>query len=170
MKRQRSIKEVGTSSQALSWPQQTSRTSTIIWAQGNIPYPLSLTNPDHVARYAYLNECMVMAIHYYDEELLGHLVMLDDILWLFVRGSMGHFIEIKEHTYQDLTLEFLSTLYVEVAQGPQCQAGYISFYFQGNFMSWTTASLVFHLHGFTKSSSPTRIQAQWILGWAFEKC
>ena len=30
-----------------------------------------------------------------------------------------------------MTLEFLSTLHVEVIQGPWCQEGYISFYFQG---------------------------------------
>ena len=59
--------------------------------------------------------------------------MLDDIRWLFVRGGMSHFLELKEHTYRDLTLEFLSTLHVEVTKGPQCQAGYISFYLQGQF-------------------------------------
>ena len=74
---------------------------------------------------------MVMAIRYYDEELLARLEMLDDIRWLFARGGMRHFIKIKEHTYRDLTLEFLSTLHVEVMRGPQCQAGYISFYSQG---------------------------------------
>ena len=68
---------------------------------------------------------------YYDEELLACLGMLDDLRWLFEWGVMGHFIEIKEHTYWDLTLEFLSTLHVEVTRGPQCQAGYISFYLQG---------------------------------------
>jgi len=44
---------------------------------------------------------------------------------------MGYFIEIKEHTYQDLTLKFLSTLHVEVIRGSQYQVGYISFYLQG---------------------------------------
>jgi len=39
----------------------------------------------------------------------------------------------KNNAYQDLTLEFLSTLYVEVTRGPQCQARYISFYLQGKF-------------------------------------
>ena len=48
-------------------------------------------------------------------------------------GGMGHFIEIKEHTYRYLTLEFLSTLHVEVTQGPQCQVWYISFYLQAQF-------------------------------------
>jgi len=63
---------------------------------------------------------MVVAIRYYDEELLAHLGMLDDIRWLFAQGGIGHFIEIKEHAYQDLTLEFLSTLHVEVTRWPQC--------------------------------------------------
>jgi len=71
---------------------------------------------------------------YYDEELLGSLGLLDDIQWLFA-GGMGHFIEIKEHTYQNLISELLSTLQVEVTRGPQYQAGYVSFYLQGNFMS-----------------------------------
>ena len=67
-----------------------------------------------------------MATHYYDEKLLEHLGLLDDIRWLFARGGMGHFIDMKVHTYRDLTLEFLSTLHVEVSRGPQCQVGYIS--------------------------------------------
>jgi len=45
------------------------------------------------------------------------------------RGMLS-FIEIKERTYRDLPLEFLSTLHVVVTRGPQCQAGYIFFYFQ----------------------------------------
>jgi len=69
---------------------------------------------------------MVVATRYYAEDLLAQLEMLDDIRWLFTRGGMGNFLEIKEHTYRDLTLEFLSTLYVEVTTGPQCQARYIS--------------------------------------------
>jgi len=74
---------------------------------------------------------MVVATRYYDEELLARLRMLDDIRRLFVWAGMGHFMEIKEHTYRDLTLEFLSILHVEVTRGPQCQAGYISFFLQG---------------------------------------
>ena len=58
-------------------------------AQGNIPHPLGLTNPDHVARYNCLNECMVVATRYDDEELLVLLGMLDDIRWLFARGDMA---------------------------------------------------------------------------------
>ena len=48
-------------------------------------------------------------------------------------GGMRHFIKINEHTYRDLTSEFLSTLHVEITCGPQCQAGYIFFYLQGKF-------------------------------------
>jgi len=33
---------------------------------------------------------------------------------------MRNFLETKEHTYRDLTLEFQSTLYVGVTRGPQC--------------------------------------------------
>jgi len=50
-----------------------------------------------------------------------------------LHGGMGHFVEIKENTYWDLTLEFLSTLYVEVTRGPPCQVRYILFYLQGQF-------------------------------------
>jgi len=78
-----------------------------------------------------LNECVVIATRYYDEDLLARLEMLDNIRWLFAGGGMSHFLELKEHTYRDLTLEFLSTLHVEVTKGSQCQAGYISFYLQG---------------------------------------
>ena len=74
---------------------------------------------------------MVVATRDYDKELLAHFRILDDIRWLLARGDIGQFIEIKEHTYWDLTLEFLSTLHVEVTRGPQCQAGYICFFLQG---------------------------------------
>ena len=39
--------------------------------------------------------------------------------------------EMKDYTYHDLTLKFLTTLHVEVTSGAQCQEGYISFYLQG---------------------------------------
>jgi len=69
-----------------------------------------------------------VATQYYDEELLARLGVLDNIRWLFAQGGMCHFIKIKEYIYRDLTLEFLSTLHVKVNRGPQCQAGYISFF------------------------------------------
>ena len=87
-----------------------------------------MTHPDHVARYNCLNEHVVVATRYYDEDLLARLGMLGDLRWLFTRGGMSHFLELKEHTYRDLTLEFLSTLHVEVTRGPQGQAGYTLFY------------------------------------------
>jgi len=40
-------------------------------ARGSIPHPLGLTHRDHIARYNYLNERMVVATRYYDEELLA---------------------------------------------------------------------------------------------------
>ena len=42
---------------------------------------------------------MVVATRYCDEELLAQLGMLDDIRWLFAKGGIRHFLEIKEHTY-----------------------------------------------------------------------
>ena len=80
-KRQRSTKEVGSSSQAPPQPQITSRTSTNMRARGNILHPLGLTHPDHIARYNSLKECVVVATRYYDEDLLTPLGMLDDIRW-----------------------------------------------------------------------------------------
>jgi len=65
-------------------------------------------------------------------ELLWQLVIMTRNCWMiyggYLHGGIGHFIEMKEHTYQDLTLEFLGTLHVEVARGRKCQAGYILFY------------------------------------------
>jgi len=71
--------EVGSSSQEPTWSQRPSRTSTNACAQGNIPHPIGLTNPDHVTRYNCLNERMVVANRYCDEELLARLGMLDEI-------------------------------------------------------------------------------------------
>jgi len=111
-KRQRSTKEVGKSSQAPTSPQRTSRMSTNMCARGHILHPLGLTHPIYVARYNYLNEHVIVVTRHYDEDLLARLRMLDDIRWLFTRGGMSHFLELKEHTYRDLTLEFLSKLHI----------------------------------------------------------
>jgi len=46
---------------------------------------------------------------------------------------MGQLLEIRDHAYCDLTLEFLSMFYVEVMSGPCCQEGYISFYLNRKF-------------------------------------
>ena len=56
-----------------------------------ILHPLGWTYLDHVARYNFLNECIVVAIRYYDEDLLARLGLLDDIRWLFARGGRDTF-------------------------------------------------------------------------------
>jgi len=127
-KRQSSTKKVGSSSKAPPQPQKASRTTRAI---GNIPHPLSLTHLDHVGRYNCLDKYMVVATRCYDEDFLARLKMLDDTRWLFAKSGIRYILELKEHTYRDLTLEFLRTLHVEVTRGPHCQAGYISFYLQG---------------------------------------
>ena len=109
--------------------------STNARARGNILHPLDLTHPDHIARYNCLNEHVVVATRYYDEDLLASLGILDDIYWLFASGGMSYFLELKKHTYRDTTLEFLGTLHVKVTRGPQCQAGYISFICRNSCMN-----------------------------------
>ena len=61
--------------------------------------------------------------------------LLEDMRWLFARGGMGQFIEMKDHTYRDLTLEFLSTLRVEVTSAAQCEEAISCFICRLNFMS-----------------------------------
>ena len=46
---------------------------------------LEVTHPNHVARYNCLNERVLVATRYYDEDLLAQLGMLDDIRWLLAR-------------------------------------------------------------------------------------
>jgi len=81
-----------------------------------------------------LSSQSIVAARYYDEDLLVQTGLLEDIRWLFARGGMEHFIERKYHTYRDLTLEFLSTLRVEVMSGAQCQAGDFCFIYWVNSM------------------------------------
>ena len=86
--------------------------------RGNIPHPLGLTNPKHIARYNILSSKLLVATRYYDEDVLNCLELLYDIHWLFARGEMGQFLETRDHTYRDPTPEFLSTVHVEVKSGP----------------------------------------------------
>jgi len=51
--------------------------------QGNIPHPLGLANSKHIARFNALSSKLVAATRYYDEDVLNHLRLLDDICWLF---------------------------------------------------------------------------------------
>ena len=48
---------------------------------GNIPNPLGLTHPEHVARYNVLSSKIVISTQYYDEDLLTQLSLLDNIHW-----------------------------------------------------------------------------------------
>ena len=107
---------------------------------------------------------MVVAAIYYDEDLLAQLEILNAIRWLFATGGMGHFLEIKEHTYRDLTLEFLSTLHVEVSRGPPCQDGYILFYLQGQLyeLNLDTFNSIF---GFPPSMGLSHCQVPSNLTW-----
>jgi len=86
--------------------------------RGNIPHPLGLTNPQQITGYNASSSKLLVATRHYDEDVSNHLGLLDDMRWLFARGGMGQFLETRDHTYQDRTLEFLSTLHVEVASGP----------------------------------------------------
>jgi len=78
-----------------------------------------------------LSSKLVVATRSYDKDLLTRLGLLDNIHRLF--ASMGQFLEIRDHTYRDLILKFLSTLHVEMTSGPHCQEGYISFYLNRDF-------------------------------------
>jgi len=115
-KKTKTTHEAGTSSQAP--PRATRATQTFrASAQGNAPHPLRLVNPSHIKHFICLSSRSVVATHYYDEELLVQMGLLEDIRWLFARGGMGQFIEMRDHTYHDFTLEFLSTLHVEFTSG-----------------------------------------------------
>ena len=95
-----------------------------------------------------------MATRYYDEDLLVQLGLIEDIRWLFAERGMGLFIERKDHTYRDLTLEFFSTLHVEVTNGAQCHEGYISSYLLGQFYELNLSALN-EIFGFSLSLDVT---------------
>ena len=118
-KRTKSNPEAGSSSQAPPYTTRATRTPTAVRIRGNPPDPLGLTNPEHVARFNCLNRRRIVATRYYDDEFLNQMGLLDDIHWLFARGRIGEFIELRDHTYCALTLEFLSMLHVEVIRGPR---------------------------------------------------
>ena len=42
----------------------------------------------------------------------------------YCTGGIGYLIEMKEHTYRDLTLELLSTLHVKVTRGSMSSETY----------------------------------------------
>ena len=73
------IQEAGTSSQVPQRTSWTSWTSTNVRNWGNIPNPIGLTHPEHVSRYNILSSKLVVAIRYYDKDLLTGLGLLDDI-------------------------------------------------------------------------------------------
>jgi len=61
-KKVRTTQNAGTSSQTPQRPPLTSQTSTNARNQGNIPKPLGLTHPKHIARYNVLSSKLVVAI------------------------------------------------------------------------------------------------------------
>ena len=67
----RSTQAEGTSSQALQWASMTSRISTAKRTRGSAPHPLSLTHPNHIACYTCLSSTLIVATHFYDDDLLA---------------------------------------------------------------------------------------------------
>jgi len=119
--------------------------------------PLTLLvcqNPTHIECYNCLSSHSVVATRCYDENLLVQMGLLEDIRWLFAWSGMEHFIERKDHTYRDFTLQFLSTLHVKVTSGAQCQEGYISFYLLGQFYEFNF-SVFSEIFGFPPSLDVT---------------
>ena len=110
--RDRTTHEAGTSSQAPPRATRVTCTSRAS-APGNAPHPLGLVHPTHIEHFNRLSSQSVVATCYYDEELLAQMGLLQDIRWLFASGGMGQFVEMKNHTYRHLTIEFLSTLHVQ---------------------------------------------------------
>ena len=102
---------------------------------------LCWTHLNHIARNNYFSSRVDVATYCYDDDLLNQLGLLNDIWWLFARAGMGQFIEMKDHTYGDLTLELLSTLHVEVTQGPRWQEAHIFFYLQWEFYELNLGAL-----------------------------
>ena len=119
-KETRTRQEAETSSQAPQWAPRNSCISIAIRNWGNIPHPLDLTNPEYITRYNALNSKLLVAARYYNEDVLSCFKLLDDIHQLFARGRMGQFLEITDHAYPGVSLEFLSTLHVEVMSDLRC--------------------------------------------------
>ena len=124
--------KVGSWSQAPLRTTQATRTTAIARTRGNPPPFLGLTNLEHVARFNCLSSRRIVVIRYYDDELLNQMGLLDDIRWLFARGEMGQFIELRDHTPY-LNLRILEYLTRRHHLRPRCQQAYISFYLQGQF-------------------------------------
>jgi len=78
-----------TSSQAPQQATRASQTPTNERTQDNPSHPLGLSNPCHVTYYNHLSGKDVMATHYYDEDLLKQVGLLNDIMWLFTSGGGG---------------------------------------------------------------------------------
>ena len=63
---------------------------------------------------------------------------------------MRQFINTRDHTYKNLTLEFLSTLPPEVTRGLRCQERYISLFLRGDIYELNLSSLN-NVFGFSPS-------------------
>ena len=91
------------------------------------PHGIQFVNADQQARYTLLLNRPMFCTKYIDEYALQTLGLLDDVMWMFQRVGWTKWVALRRPTYERITIEFLSSLDIEILQGKNCQEGSIKF-------------------------------------------
>ncbi|OIW15491.1 hypothetical protein TanjilG_32895 [Lupinus angustifolius] len=76
---------------------------------------------------------------YMDDTDLDNLRLRDSFNWLLPRVGQGTFMTARDITYVELTLEFPSSLEVEILHGPHCNASRLAFKLRDTKFAFTLA-------------------------------
>jgi len=84
-------------------------------------------NSDQERRYSQLAKRNITAPRNYDEATVAALGLSEEIMWLVQQNHWTQFVTQHYPVYRRITLEFLSSINVEVLSGNNCVEGLISF-------------------------------------------
>ena len=84
-------------------------------------------NEEQKQRYASLNKRVILPTRYLDENSLNTLGMLEEMTAMLRHIGWTTFTSLKNLAYERITLEFLSSVSVEILQGKNCEEGLIKF-------------------------------------------
>jgi len=87
----------------------------------------NFANNEHKRRYSLLKKRLITPPRHYDEVTVAALGLSDDLSWLINQNHWTQFVAMQHPAHRRITLEFLSSVRVEILQGRDCTDGLIEF-------------------------------------------
>lgn len=114
--------------------------------EGNIIFQQGTSGSRQKKKYEDLLECDIFSTRYVNNANLHKLGIYHSVYYLFESVSLLNFMERRDHTYEHLTREFLSSLIYNVSPNTASTPGTIEFHMFNVEYEYSTNQLAELLH------------------------